>query len=64
MNLQKMKKLILLYTFTLFKEMENIMYKRAGEDFNITIKAVDENNNSINSGTVDNVKGVKDYKFL
>ncbi|WP_024787861.1 hypothetical protein [Lebetimonas sp. JH369] len=44
-----------------FRVFGNNQYKRAGEDFNITIKAVDENNNSINSGTVDDVKGVKDY---
>ena len=46
------------YAFRVFGENQ---YKHAGEDFNITIKAVDENNNSINSGTVSSVTGVSGY---
>jgi len=46
------------YAFKVFGENQ---YKHAGEDFNITVKAVDENNNSINSGTVSSVTGVSGY---
>jgi len=46
------------YGFRIFSNKE---YKRAGENFNITIKAVDESNYSLNFGNVNSVKGVKDY---
>ena len=46
------------YSFRLFGKNQ---YKRAGEDFNVTIKAVDETNDAVNSGTADTVTGVTDY---
>jgi len=46
------------YAFLIFGQNE---YKRAGEDFNITLKAVDENNFNKNNGNVDVVMGVKGY---
>jgi len=46
------------YSFKVFGKNE---YKKAGEEFNLIIKAVDEGNDSINSGVVDNIKGVEDY---
>ena len=46
------------YGFRIFGNKE---YKRAVENFNIVIKAVDEGNYSLNSGDVSSVKGVKDY---
>ena len=36
-------------------------YKRAAEEFNLTIKAVDENNYTLASGSVDDVRGIDDY---
>jgi hypothetical protein len=36
-------------------------YKRAGEDFNLTIKTVDEANSLLDSGTVDSVNGTANY---
>ena len=46
------------YSFRVFGENQ---YKRAGEDFNLTIKAVDENNDSLNKGSDNNVTGVSGY---
>ena len=46
------------YSFELFGQ--NI-YKKAGEDFNLIIKAVDENNFNKDSGTVNDVSGVEGY---
>ncbi len=46
------------YAFLAFGENQ---YKRAGEDFNITIKAVDEENYNKIVGNVNDIKGVKDY---
>ncbi len=46
------------YAFRVFGENQ---YKRAGEDFNLTIKAVDEGNNSLASGTALNVIGIQNY---
>ena len=46
------------YTFKIFG---NNQYKRAGEDFNLTIKAVDENNNSISTGVSDYIDSILDY---
>lgn len=36
-------------------------YQRAGEDFNVTIMAVDKTNSDLTSGTVNSVQGVADY---
>jgi len=44
-----------------FRVFGQNQYKLAGEDFNVTIKAVDEVNNALNSGTVSSVTGVSDY---
>jgi hypothetical protein len=44
--------------FRVFSKNE---YKRAGEDFNVTIKAMDEGNLSILQGNVDDVEGVIGY---
>ncbi len=46
------------YAFRVFGKNE---YKRAGAEFNLTIKAVDENNFNVTSGTVSDVQGVADY---
>ena len=46
------------YSFLIFG---NNQYKRAGEDFNISIKAVDNNNFNKNSGNINDVSGVLGY---
>jgi len=46
-----------------FKVFGDNQYKRAGEDFNLVIKAVDENNNSISSGSLSSVSGVRNYNI-
>ena len=44
-----------------FRVFGNNEYKRAGEEFNLTIKAVDENNFVLKSGNIDNVQNVSGY---
>jgi len=44
-----------------FRVFGNNQYKKAAEEFNLTVKAVDEANNAITSGTVASVSGVADY---
>ena len=44
-----------------FKVFGNNEYKRAGEDFDLVIKAVDENNDNIILGDYTVVRGVNDY---
>ena len=44
-----------------FKVFGTNQYKRAGEDFNLTIKAIDENNDTITSGISDNIVGISNY---
>ena len=46
------------YSFKVFAKNQ---YKRAAEEFNVTIKAVDETNDSIMSGTVRDIKGTPNY---
>jgi hypothetical protein len=46
------------YAFRVFGKNE---YKRAGEEFNLTIKAVDENNFNLTNDTITDVQGVADY---
>jgi len=45
-------------SFRVFGENQ---YKRAGEDFNLTIKAVDKNNSDINTGLASGVQGSVGY---
>ena len=44
-----------------FKIFGNNQYKRAGEDFNLTVKAVDKNNYNIATGTIYNISSVINY---
>ncbi|MBD3810147.1 MAG: hypothetical protein IE884_06555, partial [Sulfuricurvum sp.] len=44
-----------------FKVFSQNLYKRSGEDFNITIKAIDEGNGTISGVNKDNVFGVSGY---
>ena len=44
-----------------FKVFGLNQYQRAGEDFNVTIMAVDKNNFDLNSGKVNSVQGVAGY---
>jgi hypothetical protein len=44
-----------------FRVFSTPLYKRAAEEFNISVKAVDEGNYTLNSGSIDNVVGIKGY---
>jgi hypothetical protein len=44
-----------------FRVFSNKEYKKAAEEFNLTIKAVDENNFNKTSGNVDDIQGVSEY---